>query len=149
MLDSVHVDADGSDGGIITIWRPNFFKLVSSFCNRNFVLMSGIILPDFPCTILNVYGPSTVSKKKSVWSSIMNLQGHFPSPWCMGGNFKEVRNTNERQGCSNRDRGMADFNNFVDAMEVVDLQLLGRSFTWSNTQEGEKGRRGVELTGFY
>ena len=139
--DSVHVDADGSAGGIITIWKPNFFRLVSPRYNRNFVLISGIIFPDFPCTILNVYGPSTISEKRSVWSSIMNLKGHFSFPWCMGMDFNEVKNTNERQGCSNRDRGMADFNNFINAMEVVDLQLLGRSFTWSNNQEGEKWSR--------
>ncbi|GFY80587.1 hypothetical protein Acr_01g0003960 [Actinidia rufa] len=45
------------------------------------------------------------------------------------------------KGGSNRDRGMADFNNFIDDMEVMDLQLLGRNFTWSNNQEGEKWSR--------
>ncbi|XP_057469671.1 uncharacterized protein LOC130758752 [Actinidia eriantha] len=137
----VHIDADGSAGGIITVWRPDFFKLISSCCSRNFVLISGIILPDFPCTILNVYGPNTVSKRRDVWVSIVNLKGYFPSPWCMGGDFNEVRSISERQGCSNRDRGMADFNNFIDDMEVVDLQLLGRNFTWSSNQEGEKWSR--------
>ena len=44
MLDSVHVDADGSAGGLITIWRFDFFKLVSSGCGRYFALTSGVIL---------------------------------------------------------------------------------------------------------
>ena len=80
-LEYVHVDADGSAGGIITVWRPDFFKLTSACCSRNFVLISGIILPDFPCTILNVYGPSTVLERRGVWASIVNLKGWFPSPW--------------------------------------------------------------------
>ena len=44
MLDSVHVDADGSAGGLITIWRSDFFKLVSSGCSSYFALISGVIL---------------------------------------------------------------------------------------------------------
>ena len=36
MLDSVHVDADGSAGGLISIWRSDFFKLVSSCYSRFF-----------------------------------------------------------------------------------------------------------------
>lgn len=40
-----------------------------------------------------------------------------------------------------RERGMKDFNKFIEDMELVDLQLLGRNFTWSNSQEGEKWSR--------
>ena len=43
MLDSVHVDADGS-AGLISIWRSDFFKLVSSGCSRYFALINGVIL---------------------------------------------------------------------------------------------------------
>lgn len=33
---------------------------------------------------------------------------------------------------------MKDVNKFIEDMELVDLQLLGRKFTWSNVQDGEK-----------
>lgn len=59
----------------------------------------------------------------------------------MGSDFNEIRNVNERQGCSNRERGMKDFNKFIEDLELVDLQLLGRKFTWSNSQDGEKWSR--------
>ena len=36
---------------------------------------------------------------------------------------------------------MSDLNSFIEAMEVVDMQLLGRKFTWSNNQEEEKWNR--------
>ena len=37
--DFVHVDADGSSGGLITVWKSDFFKLESSYCNRRFILV--------------------------------------------------------------------------------------------------------------
>ena len=55
--DSVHVDADGSSGGLITVWKSDFFKLEFSCCSRRFILISGILLPNFQGTILNVNGP--------------------------------------------------------------------------------------------
>lgn len=59
----------------------------------------------------------------------------------MGGDLNEIRNIEERQGYSRRDAGMRDFNNSVDAMEFVDLQMISRVFTWSNFQENEKWSR--------
>lgn len=55
--------------------------------------------------------------------------------------MNEVRNSDERQGCSSCSSSMSDFNNFIEGMEFTDLQLLGRSFTWSNSQEMEKWSR--------
>lgn len=91
--------------------------------------------------ILNVYGPCSITDRRVSWALFDNLKNHFDLPWCLGGDFNEVRNTNERQGCSNRDRGMRDFNSFIEDMELVDLQLLGRNYTWSNSQIGEKWSR--------
>lgn len=59
----------------------------------------------------------------------------------MGGDLNEVRYINERQGCTIRDRGMKDLSRFKEDMELIDMQLLGRNFTWSNTQEGGKWSR--------
>lgn len=106
--------------------------------NRNFLLISGILQPNFHCTIANVYGPCGVADRRSLRETLCNLRSHFTSPWCLGGDLNEVRNSEERQGCSNRDRGMRDLNKFIDDMELMDLQLLGRSFTWSNSQDEEK-----------
>lgn len=56
----------------------------------------------------------------------------------MGGDYNEIRSLAERRGCTRRDKGMQDFNNFVDRLEMVDIPMLGRSFTWSNSVEGER-----------
>ncbi|XP_028104621.1 uncharacterized protein LOC114303668 [Camellia sinensis] len=52
-----------------------------------------------------------------------------------------VRNISERNGCYRRDRGIRDFNDFIDNLEVCDMHMMGRKFTWCNSQEGERWSR--------
>ena len=65
----------------------------------------------------------------------------FSYLWCIWGDFNEVRNIGKRNGCVRRDRGMRDFNDFIECLEVVDLPLLGRKFTWGESQKGDKWSR--------
>lgn len=71
----------------------------------------------------------------------MKLKEDFPKPWCLCGDFNEIRSISERRGCSRRDRGMADLNEFIERCEVHDLPLLGRKYTWGNSMEGERWSR--------
>lgn len=75
-------------------------------------------------------------KRARLWEIIIGLRVHFQNPWCMGGDYDEVRSIAERKGCSRRDKGMHDFNNFVEQLELVDLPMLGRNFTWCNSIDG-------------
>lgn len=51
------------------------------------------------------------------------------------GDFNEIRNLSERVGCSSRDRGMRDFNTMTEQMDLMDMPMLGRKFTWCNSQD--------------
>ena len=70
-----------------------------------------------------------------------NLKRNFINPWCLGGDFNEIRTYSERVGCSQRCGGMKDFNELIDNLEVCDLPMLGRKFTWCNSQNGVKWSR--------
>ncbi|CAL5355041.1 unnamed protein product [Camellia sinensis] len=76
-----------------------------------------------------------------MWNCLLKLKEEFPNPWCLGGDFNEIRQIGDRRGCSRRDRGMKDFNEFIDKCEISDLPLLGRRFTWCNSYTGEKWSR--------
>ncbi|KAL7222099.1 hypothetical protein ACSBR1_023919 [Camellia fascicularis] len=115
-MDFVVVNLDGSSGGLLCIWKPSAFELSRCCYNRNFILLSGTIALSFLCVLMNVYAP--------------NEGG--------GGDFNEIRNIGKRKGCSRRKRGMKNFNNFIDRMEVTELDMLGRKYIWCNAAEGEK-----------
>lgn len=113
-LEFSKVDADGLSGGMLCVWDSSVFVLEDVCAGRNFQILSGSIHNSFPCSFVNVYGPCGCADRKKVWDIIINLSNFFPKPWCMGGDFNEIRLVSERQGSSNRDRGMSEFNSFID-----------------------------------
>lgn len=73
-----------------------------------------------------------------MWDSLVRLKLVYNKPWCLGGDFNEIKNISERKGCSRRVKGMREFNELIDNLQVADLSMMGRKFTWCNSQEGEK-----------
>ncbi|KAL7207808.1 hypothetical protein ACSBR1_029707 [Camellia fascicularis] len=101
--------------------------------------MSGTIFSSFSCVVVNVYGPTDVAKRQEVWANFALLKHHFLGPWCIGGDFNEVRNIDERIKCSRRDRGMRDFNSMVEQLELIELLMLGGNLPGA-THKQERNR---------
>ncbi|XP_028092119.1 uncharacterized protein LOC114292373 [Camellia sinensis] len=135
------VDPEGVAGGLLCIWTLWCFQLADCCSSRRFILLSGSLYNSFECVILNIYAPNDVGGRRKMWGSLINLKHDFPKPWCLCGDFNEIRNIGERLGCSRRDRGMTDFNDFIETCEVNELPLLGRKFTWCNSMVSEKWSR--------
>ena len=55
--------------------------------------------------MLNVYAPNDVLLRERLWVKLISIRDHNPNPWCVGGDFNEIRNLGERKGSSKRDRG--------------------------------------------
>ncbi|XP_028074327.1 uncharacterized protein LOC114276707 [Camellia sinensis] len=134
-------DAEGTTGGLLCIWNPDRFRLKECCSSRQFVMLSGIVGVDFKWTIVNIYAPNNVVKRRQLWDALGRLKTHYTNPWCVGGDFNEIRYISERNGCSRKNRGMTDFNGLIDQLSLMDLPMLGRSFTWCNAQDGERWSR--------
>ncbi|KAL7208341.1 hypothetical protein ACSBR1_030152 [Camellia fascicularis] len=135
------VDPEGRAGGLLCVWNPRVFKLRSCCSSKSFIFLSGTILPSVECVLMNVYAPNDVAKRGRLWEAIIRLKLDFTYRWILGGDFNEIKSIGERKGCLRRDRGMRDFNSFIQSMEVTDLVMLGRRFTWCNAVDGDKWSR--------
>ncbi|XP_028078606.1 uncharacterized protein LOC114280437 [Camellia sinensis] len=140
-FDFMAVDVIGQAGGLLCIWNPEVFFLKDCCSTQNFILLSGTLFSSFDCVIINVYGSNEVAKRKETWDVLVRLKSNFLGPCCMGGDFNEIKNISERIGCSRRDRGMRDFNNMIAQLELIDIPMLGKKFTWCNSQVREKWSR--------
>ncbi|KAL7248379.1 hypothetical protein ACSBR2_003155 [Camellia fascicularis] len=81
----MEVGSQGSAGGIICVWDPEFFQLEECYGSRNFLLLKGTIYHSFNCVLMNVYASTDVSKRGRLWEIIKQLRSNFPSPWCLRG----------------------------------------------------------------
>ncbi|XP_028059521.1 uncharacterized protein LOC114263216 [Camellia sinensis] len=140
-LEFMAANSDGSAGGLLSIWNPEVFSLSECCSNRNFLLLSGTLSSSFECVFLNIYAPNDVVQRAKLWDSILNVRSSFQKPWCMGGDYNEIRVPDERRGCTRSSKGMQDFNNFVDLLELMDLPMLGRKFTWCNSVDSDRWSR--------
>ncbi|XP_028083443.1 uncharacterized protein LOC114284694 [Camellia sinensis] len=140
-MDFMTVDAEGTASGLLCIWDPGVLQVSGCYCSRRFILLSGTLFFSFDCVIVNLYAPNEVGQRGKLWETLLKLNEEFPNPWCLGGDFNEIRSIGERKGCSRRDKGMKELNEFIDKSEVNDLPLLGRRYTWCNSREGEKWSR--------
>ncbi|XP_028120238.1 uncharacterized protein LOC114317674 [Camellia sinensis] len=135
------VNSEGRAGGLLCIWKPTAFKLSQCCSTRHSIVLSSTFLPNFNCVLVNVHAPNEVNERSRFWNVLYGLRSRLCNPWCLAGDFNEIRNLRERRWCSKRDRGMKEFNLFIENMELLDLSMLGRQFTWCNSNEGERWSR--------
>ncbi|GKV23593.1 hypothetical protein SLEP1_g33302 [Rubroshorea leprosula] len=50
--------------------------------------------------------------------------------WCLAGDFNAVRSIEERAGCRGMSAEMREFDEFIHSADLIDLPLVGRKYTW-------------------
>ncbi|KAK2407515.1 hypothetical protein QL285_043126 [Trifolium repens] len=86
--------------------------------------------------IVNVYSKCDLSGKRRLWESLVMSRNELGrGAWCVLGDFNAVLHRNERKGVnfvagSSSLAELTEFGEFVAEMELVDLLVLGRRFTW-------------------
>ncbi|MCH97275.1 LINE-1 reverse transcriptase like [Trifolium medium] len=83
--------------------------------------------------IVNVYAPCTISGKRKLWQELLDFKSNKEEgDWCLGGDFNAVLKAGERKGSSalNRQSERWEFRQFVEGMEVIDVPVTGKKFTW-------------------
>jgi exonuclease III len=131
----------GRSGGLLLLWDKDKGKLLDSFQGQGFL---GILLEWGPqkkkCVIINVYAPCNLVAKRQLWVELVVARNTFVAEvWCFLGDFNSVRCMEERKGVGGRgnreiSKVMREdqrlFNLLIDNLELEDLVLLGRKFTW-------------------
>ncbi|MCH81419.1 LINE-1 reverse transcriptase like, partial [Trifolium medium] len=86
-----------------------------------------------PLYIVNVYAPSSSSGKRKLWQALLEFKlNNEKGEWCLGGDFNAVLKVGERKGSSSlyRQAERWEFNQFVEGMDVIDIPVTGKKFTW-------------------
>ncbi|KAK2372487.1 hypothetical protein QL285_073613 [Trifolium repens] len=118
---------------MLSIWRKSLGKQIFTFSGECFLGVC-LELPAFQkyCCVINIYSKCNLADKRKLWRDVlMTRQGFGDMVWCIVGDFNSVVEASERRGVgSGGGREMEDFRAFIREMEVVDMPLLGRQFTW-------------------
>lgn len=85
------------------------------------------------CYVVNVYTPCNLAGKRKLWEVLRKVKNSFgPGLWCLVGDYNSVCNSLEMRGVGRNlaTQEVTEFRRFVEGMNVIDLPLLGRRFTW-------------------
>ena len=141
----IHKNAENSAGGILTIWDDSAFKLEHHFLGNGFVYVQGIMLDKNQLVVVvNVYSTCSQSEKRIMWEDLLRIKEQSNiTMWCMLGDFNAVRKQDERIGCQplgSYKKDMKEFNEFIENMELFDIPMIGRRYTWYRTNGEAKSR---------
>jgi exonuclease III len=124
--------ADGTRGGILLAWK-------GSVCQHlNFRIDSFSLSVQFthdkgdPWWFTGVYGPQSDVLKIQFLEELRHVRQACTGPWIVGGDFNLIYQAVDKNN-SILDRAMMGrFRRFINDVELQEIPLLGRNFTWSN-----------------
>ncbi|XP_058756726.1 uncharacterized protein LOC131629938 [Vicia villosa] len=122
----------GLSGGLITLWKNEALEVIHSFKGEGYLGIK-VIWKSFIYYIVNVYSSCILSKKKELWSKLLELKETFTDgEWIIGGDFNAVKHRGERKGRTLYDNnsGMRLFAEFVEKSDLIDIPCKGKKFSW-------------------
>lgn len=125
------VESHGRSSGLLSIWDPLIFSKHNVVKSRNFLAIlghwkgfSGII------SVVNVYGPQSISDKRELWVEILSLKDFISGSWVILGDFNAVRKPEERLRSSFYKYSSSNFNNFISEFGLKEFAMGGCKYTY-------------------
>jgi hypothetical protein len=82
-----------------------------------------------------VYGAAKEERKQNFIVELHNILLNEKTPTILGGDFNLVRFQKDKSNGRVDLRWCDKFNDWIDKNSLIEINLLGKSFTWSNNQE--------------
>ncbi|XP_058726795.1 uncharacterized protein LOC131598187 [Vicia villosa] len=121
----------GAAGGMVILWKKDSLSLNYSFIGKGFVGIN-FVWKGVCCNVVNVYAPCNELERRLVWKSLLERKiNHGSEEWCVVGDFNEIVRKEERMGEGSfyNTRGMTEFQDFIENMDLVDIPCVGGKYT--------------------
>jgi len=86
-------------------------------------------------TLTGVYGPQEDRDKLSFLDEIKGLRQIVQVEWLIVGDFNLIYKAEDKSNDRLNRRLMSDFRQTIDEAQLMEIDLRGRKFTWSNEQD--------------
>lgn len=81
-------------------------------------------------------------KGKDTWGELGAARDLCSGLWVLCGDFNTTRYPSEKKRCLRINKAMTDFSEFIEDMELSDLELKGNKYTW---RKGDRQNIAVRL----
>ena len=87
---------------------------------------------DFKFNLISVYRPAQHEYKSHFLSEIVRVCSKEALPIVIGGDFNIIRRPDEKNNDNYNDRWLFMFNAVIDSLNLREIEMTGRKFTWAN-----------------
>jgi exonuclease III len=123
-------------GGILVAWDANCWSVSSPILRSHSlsVKMAPRANPNDTWWLTNVYGPRGAAAKIGFLQELRDLLPSLSGPWAICGDFNLIYQAVDKSNGRLSRRMMGHFRRLLNDLELSELHLSGRLFTWSNEQ---------------
>jgi hypothetical protein len=89
---------------------------------------------DFKWVLVAVYGAAQPEFKESFRTELVQACREESLPLCIGGDFNIIRNSSEKNNDKFEDRWPFLFNAVINSLDLREIEMSGRKFTWANSR---------------
>ncbi|WVZ67318.1 hypothetical protein U9M48_016414 [Paspalum notatum var. saurae] len=129
----VTLPADGTRGGVLLAVHLDYFQIASSVCSAN-AITARIQSTRSPSSwwISVVYGPQTENDKMNFMQELRQLYSISSDEWLIIGDFNLIVNAQDKSNDNINQRLLGAFRSILNDLELNELPLKGRKYTWTN-----------------
>lgn len=130
-----YLPASQTRGGILLAWNSSKASCHTTSLGE-YSIIAKVVLPNGSSTWLTVvYGPHEDGSKNTFLQELCHIHSSFLGPWMVLGDFNLILQLQDKNNaCVNR-RRMGSFHHLMDDLELREVHLNGRAFTWSSATE--------------
>jgi exonuclease III len=128
--------SNGASGGLLIAWVGNFFDGVVIETHRFVATIKLTSLHSGQEWFLsNIYGPCAATDKADFINWLYNYDASSFDLWMVVGDFNLMRSHENHNRPGGNPNDMLLFNDVIHHLDLVEILLKGRAFTWSNMQQ--------------
>lgn len=132
----VSLDAMQTRGGVLISWRESRYRYIHhevlTYC-VSVRLEDTMTGTEIVCTA--VYGPSRSAQRDHFFNELHQAKPIDDCPWIVCGDFNVTLQSQDRNLPNSDWRGPLEFHNLLIELELSNLPMRGRNYTWSNARE--------------
>jgi hypothetical protein len=126
---------DGTRGGILLAARATRFSLQNPSLTHTISAKVSDATASASCIVTRVYGPHGDLEKKIFIKDLINLKQAALPNWLMFRDFNLIYKIQDKSNDMLDHSRMLKFRRALDHLEMNEIDLLGRKFTWASSHQ--------------
>ncbi|XP_021715352.1 uncharacterized protein LOC110683313 [Chenopodium quinoa] len=126
------VDAQGFSGGIWVFWKPDLVTVEPIHQHNQYITMNIHRVGEESWYFTAIYASPDPLKRSDLWRELKDFAATHNKPWMLAGDFNDTRFAHERSSsCPETTRRTAEFNEWVEDMDFLEIEFGGPNHTWA------------------